>query len=51
MSKPKDGYQRKSIDLKKVTIKKISKIAIDKSVTPKEYIEQVIERHSQHLKP
>jgi len=49
MSKPKKGYKRKSLDLKEETLKKISKVAIDKGQTPKEYCESVIEKHSNKI--
>lgn len=49
MSKPKDGYERKSLDLKKNTLKKIKKAAVEKDTNPKEYLESVIEKHASKL--
>jgi hypothetical protein len=41
----KNGYKRKSVDLKESTLKKIGKKAIDMGIKPKELCEQVLEEY------
>lgn len=46
----KEGYKRKSVDLKEATAKKIAKKAIDLDITPKELCEQVLEEYFNPVK-
>lgn len=51
MSKPKKGYQRKSLDLKEKTLEKAAIAAIKKGTTAKELLEGIIETQIKTLKP
>lgn len=50
MSKPKKGYKRKSVDIKKETLEKVESKVIGKPETAKEYLEKVIEKHVSNIK-
>jgi hypothetical protein len=50
MSKPKKGYKRKSVDLKRETLEKVELRVVGKPETAKEYLEKVIERHISNIK-